>query len=315
MDAILVPGGFGKRGVEGKIAAIRLARENGIPYLGICLGMQLAVIEYARHMAGLAQREQHRVRSGHAASGRRADHRMAEPRRLDREAQRRNRTWAARCGSARSPATIVPGTLAHRIYGATIGRRAAPASLRGQQPLPAAARVGGARRRRVGEERDRGRSVRDDRARRPPVVLRLPVPSRVHVEPAARASAVRELREGRARAGSAAQRARRRSAGTVAELRGFARRPSRVKLCGFDVGLDRPLFLIAGPCVVESAAAADRRRRRAEGDLRVARHPVHLQVVATTRRTAARTRAFADRAWTRDCASSRKCAGRSACRC
>lgn len=54
MDAILVPGGFGKRGVEGKIAAIRHARENGIPYLGICLGMQLAVIEYARHLAGLA---------------------------------------------------------------------------------------------------------------------------------------------------------------------------------------------------------------------------------------------------------------------
>ena len=54
MDAILVPGGFGKRGVEGKIAAVRHAREHGIPYLGICLGMQLAVIECARHMAGLA---------------------------------------------------------------------------------------------------------------------------------------------------------------------------------------------------------------------------------------------------------------------
>jgi len=54
MDAILVPGGFGKRGVEGKIKAIRYAREAGVPYLGICLGMQLAVIEYARNMAGLA---------------------------------------------------------------------------------------------------------------------------------------------------------------------------------------------------------------------------------------------------------------------
>src|SRR4029078_3987444 len=53
MDAILVPGGFGKRGVEGKIQAIRYARENRIPYLGICLGMQLAVIEYARHVVGL----------------------------------------------------------------------------------------------------------------------------------------------------------------------------------------------------------------------------------------------------------------------
>jgi CTP synthase len=52
-DAILVPGGFGKRGVEGKIAAARFARENKIPYLGICLGMQVALIEYARNVAGL----------------------------------------------------------------------------------------------------------------------------------------------------------------------------------------------------------------------------------------------------------------------
>ena len=52
-DAILVPGGFGKRGIEGKILAARVARENKIPYLGICLGMQVATIEFARHMAGL----------------------------------------------------------------------------------------------------------------------------------------------------------------------------------------------------------------------------------------------------------------------
>jgi CTP synthase len=54
MDAILVPGGFGERGVEGKIEAVRYARENGVPYLGICLGMQVAVIEYARNVAGMA---------------------------------------------------------------------------------------------------------------------------------------------------------------------------------------------------------------------------------------------------------------------
>ena len=52
-DAVLVPGGFGERGVEGKIMAVRYARENGIPYLGICLGMQVAVIEFARNVAGL----------------------------------------------------------------------------------------------------------------------------------------------------------------------------------------------------------------------------------------------------------------------
>jgi CTP synthase len=54
MDAVLVPGGFGERGIEGKIQAVRHAREQGVPYLGICLGMQLAIIEYARDVAGLA---------------------------------------------------------------------------------------------------------------------------------------------------------------------------------------------------------------------------------------------------------------------
>lgn len=53
MDGIIVPGGFGKRGVEGKIAAVRYARENNIPYLGICLGMQIAMIEYARNKTGM----------------------------------------------------------------------------------------------------------------------------------------------------------------------------------------------------------------------------------------------------------------------
>ncbi len=54
MDAILVPGGFGERGIEGKIQAVRYAREQRIPYLGICLGMQLAIIEFARHVLGFA---------------------------------------------------------------------------------------------------------------------------------------------------------------------------------------------------------------------------------------------------------------------
>ena len=54
LDAILVPGGFGDRGIEGKILAIKYARENKVPFLGICLGMQLAVIEFARHVAGLS---------------------------------------------------------------------------------------------------------------------------------------------------------------------------------------------------------------------------------------------------------------------
>lgn len=54
LDAILVPGGFGDRGIEGKIQAVRFARERGVPFLGICLGMHMAMIEYARHVCGLS---------------------------------------------------------------------------------------------------------------------------------------------------------------------------------------------------------------------------------------------------------------------
>jgi len=118
MDAILVPGGFGKRGVEGKIKAIRYARENGIPYLGICLGMQLAIIEYARHKAGLAN-----------ANSTEFDPDTPHPVvALITEWQNRDGTIETRTaqsdlgGTMRlgsQPCEVVPGTLAHRIYGST----------------------------------------------------------------------------------------------------------------------------------------------------------------------------------------------------
>ena len=53
VDGLLVPGGFGSRGIEGKITAIRYARENYIPFLGLCLGMQLAIVEFARNVVGV----------------------------------------------------------------------------------------------------------------------------------------------------------------------------------------------------------------------------------------------------------------------
>ena len=59
VSGILVPGGFGSRGIEGKISAIRYARENNIPYLGLCLGMQLSIVEFARHVVGF--RDAHSV--------------------------------------------------------------------------------------------------------------------------------------------------------------------------------------------------------------------------------------------------------------
>ena len=118
MDAILVPGGFGKRGVEGKIKAVRLAREAGIPYLGICLGMQLAVIECARHMAGLAN-----------ANSTEFDPQTPHPVvALITEWQNRDGSIERRTGTSdmggtmrlgAQPCEVVPGSLAHRIYGST----------------------------------------------------------------------------------------------------------------------------------------------------------------------------------------------------
>jgi CTP synthase (UTP-ammonia lyase) len=123
MDAILLPGGFGKRGTEGKIAAIRYARENKVPYLGICLGMQLAVIEFARHVAGHGRAPQHRVRpQGHAASGGRPDHRVAGQLGQGRKARRRFRP--RRHHAPRRPA--LPGQGRHagaRSMGAEVNER------------------------------------------------------------------------------------------------------------------------------------------------------------------------------------------------
>ena len=118
MDAILVPGGFGKRGVEGKIKAIRYARENGIPYLGICLGMQLAVIEFARHMAGLdaANSTEFEPETPHPVVA------------LITEWQNRDGSIEKRTASSdmggtmrlgAQPCEVVPGSLAHKIYGST----------------------------------------------------------------------------------------------------------------------------------------------------------------------------------------------------
>jgi CTP synthase len=84
-DAILVPGGFGERGIEGKIEAARFAREKSVPYLGICLGLHVAVIEFARNVLGLAQAQS--TEFDHRVAGRRrltADaHRAVRPRRHD----------------------------------------------------------------------------------------------------------------------------------------------------------------------------------------------------------------------------------------
>jgi CTP synthase len=115
-DAILVPGGFGERGVEGKIAAVRYAREQQIPYLGICLGMQVAVIEFARHVAGLegAHSTEFRRDTPHPVIAL-----ITEWQREDGGLEQRNEDsdlgGTMRLGGQRCE--LQPGSLAHRVYG------------------------------------------------------------------------------------------------------------------------------------------------------------------------------------------------------
>jgi CTP synthase len=116
MDAILVPGGFGDRGIEGKIQAIRFARENGIPYLGICLGMQLAIIEYARNVLALqgANSTEFDRATNHPVIAL-----ITEWQDLERGQQVRDEKsdlgGSMRLGS--QEARLVPGSLAHSLYG------------------------------------------------------------------------------------------------------------------------------------------------------------------------------------------------------
>ncbi|MFM7011870.1 MAG: CTP synthase [Betaproteobacteria bacterium] len=121
-DAILVPGGFGKRGTEGKIAAIRYAREYNVPYLGICLGMQLAVIEFARHVAGLtdANSTEFDPASPHPVVALITEWLDREGR-IEKRDEQSDLGGTMRKGSQKCP--IKPGTLASKIYGPQVNER------------------------------------------------------------------------------------------------------------------------------------------------------------------------------------------------
>ncbi len=107
-DGILVPGGFGKRGIEGMLQAIRYARENKVPYFGICLGMQTACIEYARNVCGLAEANSSEF---DPATPHRVIYKLRELRGVEElGGTMRLGAW---------PCKIEPGTLAHRVYGQT----------------------------------------------------------------------------------------------------------------------------------------------------------------------------------------------------
>ena len=185
-DGILIPGGFGIRGIEGKIAAARFARENGVPFLGICLGMQVAVVEFARTIVGLE-----------GANSSEFDPATPYPviDLLPEQKGVSDMGGTMRLGS--DPVTLADGSLARAAYGESVvyerhrHRYEVNNSLRPRLVAEGSRRLGHVARRAAG---------RDHRAARPPVVLREPVPPRVQVaaQPAAAALPRLRRRSGRA---------------------------------------------------------------------------------------------------------------------
>jgi len=121
-DAILVPGGFGKRGIEGKIEAARFAREHKLPYLGICLGMQVATIEFARHVAGLAgaNSTEFEPEGQHPVIALITEWKDADGTIKTRD-ENSDLGGTMRLGAQSSD--VAPGTLAHSIYGPVVTER------------------------------------------------------------------------------------------------------------------------------------------------------------------------------------------------
>ncbi len=121
-DAILVPGGFGIRGVEGKISSAQFARENKVPYLGICLGMQVATIEYARHMAGLTDANSTEfVPDGPYPVIALINEWKDADGSIQTRSANSNLGGTMRLGAQSSD--VAPGTLAHQIYGDVVTER------------------------------------------------------------------------------------------------------------------------------------------------------------------------------------------------
>ncbi|TAK38020.1 MAG: CTP synthase [Lysobacteraceae bacterium] len=119
VDGILVPGGFGDRGFEGKVLAAKTAREAGVPYFGICYGMQAAVVDYARHVAGLegANSTENDKQSAHPVIGLITEWRTASGD-IERRSEESDLGGTMRLGLQEQ--RIKPGTLAHRLYGADV---------------------------------------------------------------------------------------------------------------------------------------------------------------------------------------------------
>ena len=116
VDGILVPGGFGDRGFEGKVTTAQYAREHGVPYFGICYGMQAAVVDYARHVLGLegANSTENDRQSPHPVIGLITEWRTSSGE-IERRSEKSDLGGTMRLGLQEQ--RVKPGTLAHRLYG------------------------------------------------------------------------------------------------------------------------------------------------------------------------------------------------------
>jgi CTP synthase len=121
LDAILVPGGFGDRGVTGKIEAVRYARENGVPFLGICLGMHVAMIEYARNVCGLKDAHSTEMRSDtpHPIIALITEWQTVDG---DKEVRDEHSDKGGTMRLGAQPCHLVEGSLARRVYGEPVIR-------------------------------------------------------------------------------------------------------------------------------------------------------------------------------------------------
>ena len=242
VDAILVPGGFGSRGVEGKISAVRVAREHGIPYLGICLGMQVAVIEFARNIAHLegANSTEFDPRTPHPVIALITEWQTQDGR-VERRDERSDLGGTMRLGA--QPCRLIPGTLAHRTYGQDLvmerHRHRYEFNNRYLEILQEAGLVVS------------GKSADDALVE----VVELGdhpwfLGCQFHPEFTSTPRDGHPLFSGFVQAACRHREQRGGGGGRWAGPGG------RMKLCGFEVGIDQPLFLIAGPCVIEGLELA-----------------------------------------------------------
>ena len=214
VDGVLIPGGFGERGIEGKILAAEYARTRLVPYFGICLGLHVAVVEFARNVLGL-----------NGANSTEFVEQCPDPVIDLLPEQRKVTDKGATMRLGAYPCTLREGTLARGLWQGR-DQRAPPPPLRGQQRLPRSVRGPGAGPRRA-EPRQAARG--DDRAPRgaPPLVSGLSVPPRVQEPPHRRSPAVPALRRRVSQSGAQQEEDRRGllSDGVWAERATFPHRP------------------------------------------------------------------------------------------